>query len=96
MFLQKCVDLRNRDAHAAIGVAGFPAKDGSCDRDQRNHRQRHQPELPVQNENGDHDAEQREDVAKDRNDAGGKQLVEDVDIGDHTCDQAADRIVVVE
>ena len=44
----------------------------------------------------DHDAEQREDVAEDRDDAGREQVVEHVDVGRHPRHQPADGIAIVE
>ena len=43
----------------------------------------------------DHDADQREHVAEDRDDAGREQIVQHVDVRGHARHQAADRIAVV-
>ena len=47
-------------------------------------------------EQHDHDADEREDVAEDRDDAGGEQVVQHVDVGRDPRHQPADRIAVVE
>ena len=59
--------------------------------DQRQHRERDQRQPPVHHDQHDHDADQHEDVAEDRDDARGEQVVQHVDVGRHPRHQPADR-----
>ena len=64
--------------------------------DQRQHREGEQREPPVHHDQHDHDANEREDVAEDRDDAGGEEIVQDIDVGRHSSHQTADGIAIVE
>ena len=64
-------------------------------RDQRQHRERDQRQPPVHPQHHGHDADEREDVAEDRDDARGEEIVQDVDVRGHARHQPADRIAVV-
>ena len=95
VLLQECIDLRDRNADPAVGRVDPPPRHGGCDGDQRNDRKRDEAELPVEDQDRDHDSGEREDVAKDRNNSGGEQFVEDIDVRDDAREQAADGILIV-
>ena len=65
------------------------------ERDERQHREGDEREPPVHPQHHDHDADQREDVAEDGDDAGGEQIVQHVHVGGDARHQAADRVAVV-
>ena len=97
VLLQEGVDPRD-PGRARCGTTRARCARNHCvtSDDQRQHRERDQRQPPVHRDQHDHDADQREDVAEDRDDAGGEQLVQHVDVGRHARHQPADRIAVVE
>ena len=64
--------------------------------EQRDDREGHQGQPPVEPEEHGDDAGEQQQVAEDRDDAGGEHLVQGVDVGGHPGDQAADRVAVEE
>ena len=95
VFLQERVDPRDPSADHAVGLADVPAEPLRDQRDQRQHRERHQRQPPVHPQHHGHDADEREDVAEDRHDARGEEVVQDVDVRGHARHQPADRIPIV-
>ena len=85
-----------QQADVAVGLAHVDAEPLRDQHDQRQHRERDERQPPVEEQHRGHDADEREDVAEDRDDAGGEQLVERIDIGRDARHQPADRIAVVE
>ena len=63
--------------------------------DERQDGEGHQRQPPVHPEHHDHDADEREHVAEDRDDAGREEIVQHVDVGGDARHQPADRIAVV-
>ena len=78
------------------GLAHVSAEPLRHQHDQRQHGEGDQREPPVHRDQHDHDAEQREDVAEDRDDAGREHVVEDVDVRGHARHQPPDGIAIVE
>ena len=63
-------------AHRAVGLAHVPAEPLRHQRDQRQHGEGDHRQPPVHRDEHDHDAEQREDVAEDRDHAGREHVVD--------------------
>ena len=83
-------------AHRAVRLAHVRAEPLRDEPDQRQHREGDERQPPVHPDHHRHDADQREDVAEDRHDAGREQLVQDVHVGRDARHQPADGIPVVE
>ncbi len=96
VLLQEGVDARDPEADGAIRLAHVPAEPLRHDDDERQNRERQQRQAPVHPQQHDHDAEEREDVAEDRDDAGREHVVEHVDVRRDARHQAADRVAIVE
>ncbi len=65
------------------------------ERDERQHGEGHQRQPPVHPQHHAHDADEREDVAEDRDDAGREQIVQHVHVRGDARHQPADRIAIV-
>ena len=63
--------------------------------DQRQHGEGDERQPPVHPQHHRHDADEREHVAEDRDDARGEQVVQHVDVGGDARHQPADRVAVV-
>ena len=95
VLLQERVDPRDPAADHAVGLADVPPEPLRDQRDQRQHGERHQRQPPVHPQHHGHDADEREDVAEDRHDARGEEVVQDVDVRGDARHQPADRIAIV-
>ncbi len=96
VLLQKRIDPRDPDPDRAVRLANVLPEPLRDQHDERQDRERQQRQPPVHHDQDDHDAEEREDVAEDRHNAGSEKVVEDVDVCRHPRHQPADRIAVVE
>ena len=96
VFLQERVDASDPKPNGPIGLAHVRPEPLGHEHDQRQHREGEQREPPVHHDQHDHDANEREDVAEDRDDAGGEEIVQDIDVGRHSSHQTADGIAIVE
>ena len=96
MLLGKGVDARNGGANAAVGVAHAVAEDAGDEQDDRQHGKGDQCQPPTHSQHDHHNADQHEDIFKDREDAGGEHLVEGVYVGGESRNKAAYRIAVEE
>ena len=83
-------------AHGAVGLADVGAEPLRDQRDERQHDEARERQLPVHADHDDHDAGQREDVAEDGDDAGREQLVQHVHVARDPRHQPADGIAIVE
>ncbi len=95
VLLQHRVDARDPDAHLAVERAHVRPEPLRDNGQQRQHGEAHQREPPVHQQQGDDDACERQHVAEHRDNAGGEEIVERVDVGSHACHEAADGIAVV-
>ena len=96
VLLQEGVDPRDPGPDRAVRLADVAAEPLRHQHDQRQHREGHQRQPPVERQHDDHDADEREHVAEHRHDAGGEQVVQHVDVGRHARHQPADGVAVVE
>ena len=83
-------------AHRPVRLAHVPPEPLGDEHDQREHGEADERQLPVHDQQHDHDPDQREDVTEDRDDAGGEQFVQDVHVARDARHQPPDRIPVVE
>ncbi len=95
-LLQIGVDSRDARTNVAIRFAHFGAKDVRRPVDERDHPERRERQPPILGDHQDADGQQREQIAKSGDDAGGEQLVERLDVGRHARDQAPDGIAIEE
>jgi hypothetical protein len=92
--LQVGVDRGDALANQAVVAARLSPEEIDQQHHHRQHRQRHQRELEVDRQHDADDADQRDQVHDHRDRTGGEHLVDDVDVGGHARDQAADGVVV--
>ncbi len=94
VFLEERVDARDGGADAAVGVAHELAEE-ICDHEnegQHGERIKRQPVVHGEKQRG-HDGEE-EEIVDHRHDAGGKEIVQGVDVGGYARHEAADRVAV--
>ncbi len=96
VLLQVGVDACDGDANAAVGIAHPVAENLGREHDEGQHGKRDQRQLPVHAQHHAEDAEEHEQIFKDRDHAGGEHLIQRVHVGSDARDQAADRILVEE
>ncbi len=96
VLLQEGVDAGDLHPHLAEALAGPRLEPQGEQEEQRQDRQAPQGEVPVEQEKHGDDAEEQEEVAENRHQAGGEQLVERLDVGGRPGHQAADRLAVEE
>ena len=93
-LLQEGIEAGQPDPDVAKAVAHLPAEDPGGEPDERDHRERHEREPPVDGEHHRHDRDQRERVAEDGHDPRGEQLVERLHVRGDPGHQPADRVSV--
>ena len=96
VLLSKGVDLCRGGALAAVAVADMIAKELGRVQDRRNDRKGEQGQRPAHEKHDADDPGEDEDVFEDGEDARGEHLVECVDVGGDTGDEAADGVAVEE
>ena len=95
VLLQKRVDARDPAAHDAVRLADVAPEPLRDEDDERQHGEGDQRQPPVHPQHHAHDADEREHVAEDRDDAGREQIVQHVHVGGDARHQPADRIAIV-
>jgi hypothetical protein len=96
VFLGKGVDPGSGGALATVAVADAGAEDASDEENGGDDGERKQGERPALPDHNGDDETEGEDVFEDGEHAGGEHLVEGVDVGGETGDEAADGVAVVE
>jgi hypothetical protein len=94
VLLEVGVDARDLHPHPRYIWRARDAEPEGDRGEQRQDAEADQGQPPVEPEEHRDDAAEQHDVAEDRHQPGGEQLVERVDVGGHAGDQAADRVAV--
>lgn len=94
VLLQEGVDRRDPCAHLAEAVASPALEPQGQEQKQRQDREGDHRQSPVEPEEHAHDAEEDRDVAADRHQPGGEELVERVDVTGDSRHQAAQRVAI--
>ena len=96
VLLQIGVDTRDGYTDPAIRLPHGPAEAHRGEHDERQDGKREQRQFPVQFKHHHDNAEQGEEVLENGRDAGGKKVVENVNVSRDPCHQPAHRIAVKE
>ena len=95
VLLQKGVDAGNRYSDATIRVAHFGAKDHGGPKNQGQHGESDERQLPVHAQHDGQDTGQHKHVFKNRHHPGSEHFVQCVHVGGDARDQSSHRILVV-
>ena len=95
-LLQKRVDPGDPRPHRPVGVTHVGPEPLRDQPDQWQHREGHQRQPQVHDDEQHHDANQGEDVSENRHHASREQVVQRVHVRGDACHEAPDRVAVVE
>src|SRR5262249_14663826 len=82
--------------NAAVGIAHFDSEDRRSPEDQRKHGKCDEREAPIHPQHDHEDADEHEDIFKDRYDSGSEHFVQSIHVAGNARDKTAYRVFVEE